>query len=76
MEIKNPFLIETKTLYPKEFSLAEMVANKIEYYSKVKIPKGEIGFIALHIHSAINDGEISNTIKNTYLNMLNDFEVQ
>lgn len=67
-EIKNPFLIETKTLYPKEFSLAEMVANKIEYYSKVKIPKGEIGFIALHIHSAINDGEISNTIKNTYLN--------
>ena len=67
-EVENPFLIETRTLYPKEFKLAEMVANKIEYYSKIKIPTGEIGFIALHIHSAINDGEISNTIKSTYLN--------
>lgn len=66
-EIENPFLIETKTLYPKEFGLAEMVANKIGYYSNVEIPIGEVGFIALHIHSAINDGGISNTIKNTYM---------
>ena len=44
----------------------------IENYSNVEIPEGELGFIALHIHSALNDGKISNTIKNT--NLINDIE--
>lgn len=69
-EIENPFLIETKTLYPREFALARHVASKVEEYSKIKIPEGEIGFISLHIHSALNDGKISNTIKNTNLSSL------
>lgn len=66
-EIENPFLIETETLYAKEFELARMVASKVGAYSNISIPDGEIGFIALHIHSSINNGKISNTIKNTYL---------
>lgn len=65
--IENPFLVETETLYPKEFALAKIVANKVEDYSNIVIPDGEIAFIALHIHSCINNGKISNTIKNTYL---------
>lgn len=69
-EIENPFLIETKTLYSREYNLAKMVAKMIEEYSNIVIPDGEVGFIALHIHSALNDGKISNTIKNTTL--LND----
>lgn len=66
-EILNPFLVETQTLYPKEFELASLVAEKIGKYSNVVIPDGEIAFIALHIHSCIHDGKISNTIKNTHL---------
>lgn len=66
-EIENPFLVEIETLYPKEFGLAEMVAKRIGNHSKVNIPDGEIGFIALHIHSAINNGKVSNTLKNSYL---------
>lgn len=69
-EVENPFLVETKTLYSKEYNLAKIVAEKISTYSHVRIPDGEIGFIALHIHSALNDGKISNTIKNT--NLIND----
>lgn len=65
--IENPFLVETESLYPEEFALAKIVAEKIEDYSNVIIPDGEIAFIALHIHSCINNGKISNTIKNTYL---------
>jgi len=65
--IENPFLIEIQTLYPKEFSLAKMVGNRVSDYCKVEIPDGEIAFIALHIHSAINDGNISNSIKSNYL---------
>lgn len=65
--IDNPFLVETETLYPKEFALARIVAQRVGEYSNVEIPDGEVAFIALHIHSAINDGKISNTIKNTFL---------
>lgn len=66
-EIENPFLVETQTLYPKEYELAEMMANIVGNHCNIKFPQGEIGFITLHIHSAINDGKISNTVKNTYL---------
>ena len=66
-EVENPFLIETRTLYSMEFDLAKFIAQKISAYSDVYIPDDEIGFIALHIHSALNDGKISNTIKNTAL---------
>ena len=66
-EIENPFLVEIETLYPKEFTLAEIVAKKVGQHCAVNIPDGEIGFIALHIHSAINNGKTSNTLKNSYL---------
>ena len=66
-EIENPFLVEIETLYSKESMLADMVAKKVGAYCNVDIPDGEIAFIALHIHSAINNGKISNTLKNSYL---------
>ena len=67
-EIENPFLVETQTLYPKEYELSQLVASHVGNYSNVKFPDGEVAFITLHIHSAANDGKLSNTIKNTYLN--------
>lgn len=66
-EVENPFLVETQTLYPKEYELAEMISNMVGEHCHIKFPEGEIGFITLHIHSAINDGKVSNTVKNTYL---------
>lgn len=66
-EIENPFLMEIKALYEKEYSLAEKVAEILQTKKKVTIPVGEIGFIALHIHSARNCGKLSNTIKSTHL---------
>lgn len=65
--IENPFLIEIETLYPKEFDLAKIIATRVCEYSKVHLPDDEIGFIALHIHSAINDGSVSNTMKSNFL---------
>lgn len=66
-EIQNPFIVEIQTLYPREYELASMVAEKVGTNMKISIPEGEVGFIALHIHSAINDGKLSNTIKYSYL---------
>lgn len=65
--IENPFIMEIKALYSREYSLAEKVADIMQKEIKVDIPEGEIGFIALHIHSARSNGKLSNTIKSTYL---------
>lgn len=65
--IENPFIMEIKALYSREYELAEKVAETFQNELKVNIPESEIGFIALHIHSARNSGKLSNTIKSTYL---------
>lgn len=66
-EIINPFLVEIETLYGVEYKLAEKVAKRICDYTNIEMPDGEIGFIALHIHSARNFGKLSNTMKYNYL---------
>lgn len=69
-KFENPFLIEVQTLYSKEYGIAKLVGEMVGNHSKVDIPDGEIAFIALHIHSALNDGKVSNTMKNT--NLINE----
>lgn len=66
-EVENPFLIEIQTLYSKEYDLAEIVAKKIGDYSNIRIPESEIAFIALHIHSAINNKKVSSALRTTYI---------
>lgn len=66
-EIENPFLVETETLYKKEFEIARKAVNMLEDRLNIMIPDGEIGFITLHIHSARNQGKLSNTLKYTFL---------
>lgn len=63
--IENPFLVETQTLYKLEFIIARKAKKIIEDTMKINIPEGEIGFIALHIHSARNNGKLSNTLRFT-----------
>ncbi|MPQ44489.1 PRD domain-containing protein [Clostridium tarantellae] len=65
--IDNPFLFEIESLYPKEFKLAEEIIKKIEKKYNLNIPYGEIGFIAVHIHSARNNGKVANSIKYSYI---------
>ncbi|MGC4376186.1 PRD domain-containing protein [Fictibacillus sp. Mic-4] len=59
MDIKNPFLAETKTIYPTEYKIAKEVIDMIWQKIGIRLPEGEIGFIALHIHSAITNKNIS-----------------
>ncbi|MGG7144192.1 glucose PTS transporter transcription antiterminator GlcT [Clostridium nigeriense] len=66
-EIQNPFLVEIETLYGREFSMACRLATRIKDELGVEIPEGEKGFISLHIHSARNNGKLSNTIKYSFL---------
>ncbi|WP_077596498.1 glucose PTS transporter transcription antiterminator GlcT [Oceanobacillus kimchii] len=59
MAIKNPFLSETKILYPFEFEIASDIVDFLNQQLEISLPDGEIGFIALHVHSAIYNKKIS-----------------
>lgn len=49
--INNPFIVETKQLYSKEYKIAEKVIERLNHVLEVHFPEDEIGFIALHIAS-------------------------
>ncbi|CEG25396.1 glucose PTS transporter transcription antiterminator GlcT [Bacillus sp. B-jedd] len=59
LEIRNPFLVETKALYPLEYRIAKDVLQLFEEIAGIVLPEGEAGFIALHIHSAMTNRELS-----------------
>ncbi|NGQ96978.1 transcription antiterminator [Brevibacillus sp. SYP-B805] len=54
LEIVNPFLFEIRTLYAREYALAERAARMMEERFHIKVPESESGFLALHIHSAVS----------------------
>ncbi|MFM9279170.1 glucose PTS transporter transcription antiterminator GlcT [Paenibacillus jiagnxiensis] len=57
--IHNPFLYETKEIYPEEYKLAESAVRKIHDKLNIDLGNDEIGFIALHIYSALTNQHIS-----------------
>ncbi|MFD2680065.1 glucose PTS transporter transcription antiterminator GlcT [Bacillus seohaeanensis] len=67
LEIRNPFLIETRALYPFEYEIAREVVDMINIEADVKLPEGEIGFIALHIHSAMTNKDLSEVNQHSQL---------
>jgi transcriptional antiterminator len=67
LDIKNPFLTETQTLYPKEYTVAEEVVEVINRSLKIHLPEDEIGFVALHIHSAITNKSVKEIKKHSEL---------
>lgn len=67
METSNPFLVETKALYRREYEVAKEVVELIKQKTGLVLPVGEIGFIALHIHSAITNKELSEVNQHSQL---------
>lgn len=67
ISIHNPFLVETKTLYPEEFNTASHVVKIVNDAVNTDLPEDEIGFIALHIHSAIKNKNIKEINKDSKL---------
>ncbi|QEK11498.1 PRD domain-containing protein [Crassaminicella thermophila] len=65
IEIVNPFLIETKILYPVEYSLAEKAVQILKENLKIDIPEAEIGFLALHIYGGRGDKTKNEALENS-----------
>ncbi|OLO27807.1 PtsGHI operon antiterminator [Alkalihalophilus pseudofirmus] len=65
--ITNPFLEETQTMYPEEFQVAEQVVSFINDRLNISLPKDEVGFVTLHIQSALDNKPISHMQEETKL---------
>jgi transcriptional antiterminator len=50
--IDNPFVDDTRLLYPDTWQLAERIARALETQWQVIIPDEEVGFLALHLRAA------------------------
>ena len=67
LPIENPFLYETLSLYPKEALISEQVVEILKKKLNLDIPRGEVGFITLHIMSSLKNDTYMNVQKATNL---------
>lgn len=65
--IHNPFLYETKEIYPDEYAMAEYAIERINEVMNVSMPTDEIGFVALHIVSALSNRHITEVKQHSVL---------
>lgn len=65
IDIKNPFLSEIKSLYKDEYRAAYSALLLINERLNITLPIDEVGFIAMHIHAAVNRIDVSRTELNT-----------
>lgn len=65
--VHNPFKYETREFYPKEYKISEHVMAEINRRMAIDLPEDEIGFVALHIHSAIANRPVGEVRENSEL---------
>ncbi|MEK8126885.1 PRD domain-containing protein [Paenibacillus filicis] len=70
MDITNPFLQETQLCFPKEYEIAKQAAEMISQAFHLEVPEDEIGFLAFHVHSAVNDVSVGELVK--FSNLINE----
>ncbi|MEA4826635.1 MAG: PRD domain-containing protein [Clostridium sp.] len=63
----NPFLNETKLLYPKEYTVAEKAVDILSKGLQMEIPDAEIGFLTFHICGGLNENSKKEALENAQL---------
>lgn len=62
-QISNPLTEDIRVLFQKEYEVAQSMEAMLWEQLHIKIDEHEIGYIALHIHSAINDEKVSQAMQ-------------
>lgn len=62
-QISNPLTDDIRVLFHKEFEIAQCIRPMLSEKLQTEIDEHEIGYIALHIHSAIEDENISQSMQ-------------
>lgn len=58
-QISNPLTDDIRILFYKEYKVAQCMIPLLWDSMRVRIDEHEVGYIALHIHSSINDEKVS-----------------
>ncbi|MFT9057640.1 MAG: PRD domain-containing protein [Ethanoligenens sp.] len=67
LPIENPFIHEIAVLYTREYEVASAVVQMIQSRLHVNVGEAEIGFIALHLHSAGKNGPFDQSMRSVQL---------
>lgn len=62
-QISNPLTEDIRILFYKEYKVAECMKQLLADMLGVEIDEHEIGYIALHVHSAIEEEEVSQAMQ-------------
>lgn len=62
-QISNPLTSDIRMLFYKEYKVAECVKPILKTLCDVDISDDEVGYVALHVHSAISDEKVSNAMQ-------------
>lgn len=62
-QISNPLTDDIRVLFYKEYKVAQCVEPLLRERMQVQIDEHEIGYIALHVHSAIEDEKVSQAME-------------
>ena len=62
IKIEYPFLNDLEYIYPKEYEFSKKALEYINKNYSQMFPESELGFIILHIHSAITHNNVSSIV--------------
>lgn len=62
-QISNPLTQDIRILFSREYKVAQCMEQLLMEKLQVQIDEHEIGYIALHVHSAIEDEKISQAVE-------------
>lgn len=62
-EISNPLTADIQVLFHMEYKIAQQIVPMLEEKKHITIHEDELGYIALHIHSAIEDAKVSDAMQ-------------
>ena len=69
-QISNPLTDDIKVLFYSEFKVAEVLKKILKEQMDIEIDDHEVGYVALHIHSALGDEKVS-VISLSYNRLMN-----
>lgn len=62
-QISNPLTEDIRVLFHMEYKVAEQIIPILQEQMGIRIDADEVGYIALHIHSAIEDEKVSQSMQ-------------
>lgn len=62
-QISNPLTEDIRLLFHREYKVAQCVKKLLQEQLQVEIDEHEIGYIALHVHAAIEDEKVSQAMQ-------------